>query len=96
MEIITTNREIKINNSFESKRIEKIKRIKNERSIKILRNNVIKAEIEVINNKIGIMRIGNIDYISITDLAKYSNNDDPSGVIRNWMSNKNSFEYYGL
>ena len=61
-----------------------------------MKNNTIKTEIEVINNKIRIMRIGNIDYISITDLAKYSNNDDPSGVIRNWMSNKNSFEYYGL
>ncbi len=61
-----------------------------------MKNNIIKAEIEVINNKIGIMKIGNIDYISITDLAKYSNNDDPSEVIRNWMSNKNSFEYYGL
>lgn len=42
------------------------------------------------------MRINNIDYISITDLAKYANPDDPSGVIRNWMSNKNSFAFYSL
>ena len=46
--------------------------------------------------KIGIMRIGDIDYISLTDLAKQVNSEDPSGVIRNWMSNKNSFEYYSL
>ena len=42
------------------------------------------------------MRINNIDYISITDLAKYDNANDPSGVIRNWMSNKNSFAFYSL
>lgn len=42
------------------------------------------------------MRIGDVDYISLTDLAKYQNPEDPSGVIRNWMSNRNSFDYYGL
>lgn len=26
----------------------------------------------------------------------YENPTDPSGVIRNWMSNKNSFEFYSL
>lgn len=40
--------------------------------------------------------INNTNYISLTDLAKYTNSKDPSGVIRNWMSNKNSFEYYSL
>ena len=57
---------------------------------------LVKTEINVIDNKIGIMRIGDVDYISLTDLAKYQNPEDPSGVIRNWMSNKNSFDYYGL
>lgn len=57
---------------------------------------VIKIEINVVNNKIGVMRVGNVDYISITDLAKYANANDPSGVIRNWMSNKNSFAFYSL
>lgn len=53
-------------------------------------------EIKVDNNNVKIKRIGNTDYISITDLAKYANKDDPSGVIRNWMSNKNSFAFYSL
>ncbi len=57
---------------------------------------LVKTEINVIDNKIGIMKIGDVDYISLTDLAKYQNPEDPSGVIRNWMSNKNSFDYYGL
>ena len=53
-------------------------------------------EIQVNNNSIKIKRIHNVDYISLTDLAKYVNEDDPSGVIRNWMSNKNSFAFYSL
>ena len=57
---------------------------------------LVKIEINVIDNKIGIMRIGDVDYISLTDLAKYQNPEDSSGVIRNWMSNRNSFDYYGL
>ena len=43
-----------------------------------------------------VMRVEDVDYISLTDLAKYQNEDDPSGVIRNWMSNKNSFDFYNL
>ena len=56
----------------------------------------IKTEIKVKNNLVRVIRIGNIDYISLTDLAKYENTEDPSGVIRNWMSNKNSFDFYSL
>ena len=50
-----------------------------------------------VNNKlVRVMRVDNVDYISLTDLAKYQNENDPSGVIRNWMSNKNSFDFYNL
>lgn len=56
----------------------------------------ITANILVGENNINIMRVGDTDYISLTDLAKYTNPKDPSGVIRNWMSNKDAFEYYGL
>ncbi len=59
-------------------------------------NNNISININVNNTRIGIMRVDNIDYISLTDLARYANPDDPSGVIRNWMSNKNSFDFYSL
>ena len=61
-----------------------------------MKNNLIEAELNVINNKISVIRINNTNYISLTDLAKYANPNDPSGVIRNWMSNKNSYEYYSL
>lgn len=61
-----------------------------------MKNNIVKTKINVIDNKIGILRINGSDYISLTDLAKYVSVDDPSGVIRNWMSNKNSFAFYSL
>lgn len=61
-----------------------------------MKKNDVVTELSVNNNIIGIMRVSNIDYISITDLAKYANEDDPSGVIRNWMSNQNSFAFYSL
>jgi len=61
-----------------------------------MKKEIIKTEMKVKDNLVRVMRVGDIDYISLTDLAKYQNEDDPSGVIRNWMSNKNSFEFYNL
>ena len=58
--------------------------------------NTVKTEIDVNNTKVKVMRVNNENYISITDLAMYGNANDPSGVIRNWMSNKNSFAFYSL
>ena len=56
----------------------------------------IKTEIIVKDHKIGVLRIENKEYISLTDLARYVDNDDPSGLIKQWMSNKDSFDFYGL
>ena len=36
------------------------------------------------------------DYISLTDIAKYKNTDDPRFVIQNWMRNRNTLEFMGL
>ena len=56
----------------------------------------IKTQIMVKEQKIEVLRIDNNEYISLTDLAKYIDNDDPSGLIKQWMSNKDSFDFYGL
>src|SRR5574344_1285023 len=61
-----------------------------------MKQNLVKTEIDVNSNKVGIMRIGDIDYISLTDLAKYSNPENPANVIIHWMSNKGTFDYIGL
>lgn len=59
-------------------------------------NNKITVKMNVKDNLINVMRVNNVDYISLTDLASYSNPKDPSGVIRNWMSTRNSFAFYSL
>lgn len=61
-----------------------------------MKNNLIQIELDVNNNKIRVMRINDVDYISLTDLAKYSNPDNPANVIIHWMSNKGTFDYIGL
>lgn len=58
--------------------------------------NDFRMNIVVSDTNVSVEHFGDADYISLTDLAKYVNPDDPSGVIRNWMSNKNSFDFYGL
>ena len=37
--------------------------------IKNMENDLVKTEINIIDNKIGIIRIRNVDYISLTNLA---------------------------
>lgn len=49
------------------------------------------TEISLITNS-----SSNNDYISLTDIAKYRNPDDPAGVIANWLRNRNTLEYLGL
>lgn len=61
-----------------------------------MKNNLIQTELDVNNNKIRAMRINDVDYISLTDLAKYSNPENPANVIIHWMSNKGTFDYIGL
>lgn len=34
------------------------------------------------------------EYISLTDIAKYRNDNDPRFVIQNWMRNRNTVEFW--
>ena len=36
------------------------------------------------------------DYVSLTDIARYKNTEDPRFVIQNWMRNRNTLEFIGL
>ena len=42
------------------------------------------------------IRISKDDYFSLTDIAKYKNIEDPNGVIRNWIRNREIIEFLGL
>ncbi len=58
--------------------------------------NKITAVLNIKESNIRILRVKNEDYISLTDLASYFNPNTASDIIRNWMSNRNSFEFYSL
>jgi hypothetical protein len=36
------------------------------------------------------------DYISLTDIARYKNSEDPNGVVSNWLRNRNTVEFLGV
>ena len=59
-------------------------------------NEIIKTKLKVKDNLINIMRTNNTDYISLTDLARYKNSENPGDVIIKWMSNKSSFDFYSI
>jgi len=61
-----------------------------------MKRDIIKTEINVKDNKIGIIRVDDEDYMSLTDLARYSNPEDPKIPIQTWMRNKNVISYLGL
>lgn len=53
-------------------------------------------KIIVKGQKVRVLKKEGKDYISLTDLARYVNTEDPSGLIKQWMSNRDSFDFYGL
>ena len=61
-----------------------------------LKNDIVKTEIIVKENKVGILRVENVNYISLTDLAKYQNSSDPSFTVKNWLRRISTIDYIGL
>lgn len=53
-------------------------------------------KIVVKDSYISIIRVEGVDYISLTDIAKFKNIRNPGDVIIKWMSNKSSFDFYCL
>lgn len=53
-------------------------------------------EISVKNTTIRTMKVGEADYICITDIARQKNPLEPKDVVKNWMRLKNTIEYLGL
>lgn len=56
----------------------------------------IRTEIIVKEQKINILRVGNTEYISLTDLARYANLEEPKVPIQTWMRNKDVISFLGL
>jgi len=54
------------------------------------------VKINVKNTEVTIIKIDDVDYISLTDIAKAKNPEDANGVIANWLRNRNTIEYLGI
>ena len=61
-----------------------------------MNNKNIKAQIVVKDQIINVIRIDDKEFISLTDLARYADEDDPRYPIQNWMRNKDVISYLGL
>lgn len=61
-----------------------------------MNNEKVTTKIIVKENRVGILRINNVDYISLTDLAKYQNSSDPSFTVKNWLRKITTIDYIGL
>ncbi len=61
-----------------------------------MNNDNIKAQIIVKDQIINVLRINDNEFISLTDLARYVDEDDPRYPIQNWMRNKDVISYLGL
>lgn len=56
----------------------------------------MKNELYVNGIDVKYKRINKDDYISLTDLARYVNPDEPKIPIQTWMRNKDVVSYLGL
>jgi len=58
--------------------------------------NNVKIQIIVKEQKINVLRVRDKEYISLTDLARYADNEEPRLPIRDWMRNKEVILFLGL
>jgi hypothetical protein len=54
------------------------------------------AKISVMSREVAITSIAEEDYISLTDIAKHRNEDDPRFIIQNWMRTRSTMEFLGI
>jgi len=55
-----------------------------------------KTTIEVQGVTIAVLNRNNQDYISLTDIARYRNSQEPFAIINNWMRSRSTIEFLGL
>src|SRR3989344_9562450 len=53
-------------------------------------------KIEVLGTEIVIHQQQKKEYISLTDIARYKNQEHPADIIKNWIRSKDTIEFLGL
>ena len=54
------------------------------------------AKIEVKGTEITVYSHSDEDYICITDIARHKNAERTDDLIRNWLRNRNTIEFFGI
>jgi hypothetical protein len=54
------------------------------------------AKLQVLDHAISTISIERLEYICITDIAKYKGNDRAAHIIGNWLRNRNTVEFLGV
>ena len=54
------------------------------------------SKIEVLSREVQIIAVKEEDYICITDIARYKNQNATDDLIRNWLRNRNTIEFLGI
>ncbi len=55
-----------------------------------------KQQVQVLWTDINVLKFRDEDFVSLTDIAKYKNQDEPRYVIQNWMKTRFSIEFLWL
>lgn len=53
-------------------------------------------EINIGDTAIRTMKVCEMDFICITEIARLKNPEEPKDVVKNWMRLKNTIEYLGM
>ena len=56
----------------------------------------MKSKLQVMDHEISTHTKGGLEYICITDIARYKNSERTDDLIRNWLRNRNTIEFLGI
>ena len=54
------------------------------------------TKINVQGKEITVIVGKQLDYISLTDIAKYRNSEAPADIVKNWMRSRSTIDFLGL
>jgi KilA-N domain len=54
------------------------------------------AKINVLSKEITVQSRGEVDFICLTDIARYKDAEATDDLIRNWLRNRNTIEFLGI
>ena len=56
----------------------------------------MKPKLQALEQTIGTMTQEGVEYICITDIARFKNKDRTGVIIGNWLRNRNTIEFLGI